>query len=170
MELKEVIENRRSVRHYNTKKVSHEDLEKILNAGRLAPSAKNRQPWNFIVTQNQTSKEDIANELQIKLGDIGLTTCNVIRDCSALVLVYADIEDELMDIQSVGACVENMVLEAYNLGIGSLWIGYILQIEKYLQEKYQINKKLICAVALGYTDKFPSARPRKELSEMTFWD
>lgn len=170
MELDSVIENRRSVRDYNSKRVDKKSIEKILNAGRLAPSAKNRQAWHFIVVLNEKTKDIIAQELQLKTGEIGLKTCNVIRDCSALILVFGDIEDEVMDIQSIGACVENMVLKAYDLGIGSLWIGFILQIEEFLKEKYQTNDKLICGVALGYTDVFPTARPRKELKEMVVWD
>ena len=72
-------------------------------------------------------------------------------------------------MQAVGAAVENMVLRARDLDVASLWIGYILRIEKELQKEFSTDKRLICAVALGYTDHFPSKRPRKTLEEVSEW-
>ena len=169
MELSRVMEERRSVRHYNGKKIDRKTIEDILNYGIMAPSAHNKQPWHFIVVEDQTKKESIANVLEHSSDDPVMVTCNVIKECSALVLVFADIIDEVMDIQSVGACIENIVLRAKDLDVASLWIGYILRIEKELQEQFSCDKKLIAAVALGYTDHFPSKRPRKTLDEVSEW-
>lgn len=169
MELTKVMEERRSVRHYNDKKLDRKTIVDILNYGIMAPSAHNRQPWHFIVVEDQAKKENIANVLEHSSDDPVMVTCNVIRECSALVLVFADITDEVMDVQSVGACIENMVLRAKDLDVASLWIGYILRIEKELQKGFSCDKKLIAAVALGYTDHFPSKRPRKTLEEVSEW-
>ena len=84
-------------------------------------------------------------------------------------MVFADIEDDVMDIQSVGACIENMILRATDLGIGSLWVGYIVKLEKELQKLFNKDKKLIAGVALGYTDTNPKERPRKTLEEVLEW-
>lgn len=169
MELSKVMEERRSVRHYNDKKLDRKTLEDILTYGIMAPSAHNRQPWHFIVVEDQVKKENIASVLECSSDDPVILTCNVIRECSALVLVFADITDEVMDVQSVGACIENIVLRARDLDVASLWIGYILRIEKELQREFSCNKKLIAAVALGYTDHYPSKRPRKTLEEVSEW-
>ena len=169
MELTKVMEERRSVRHYNDKKLNRKKNVDILNYGIMAPSAHNRQPWHFIVVEDQAKKDNIANALEHSSDDPVIVTCNVIRECSALVLVFADITDEVMDVQSVGACIENMVLRAKDLDVASLWIGYILRIEKELQKEFSCDKKLIAAVALGYTDHFPSKRPRKTLEEVSEW-
>lgn len=169
MELSKVIEERRSVRHYNDKKLDRKIIEDILNNAILAPSAHNRQPWHFVIVQDQILKKEIGDCLQNKMGDIGKVTCDVIRESQALVLVFADIEDMVMDLVSVGACIENMILRAKDLDVASLWIGYILNIENELQEKFGLFKKLISAVALGYTDHFPSKRPRKTLEEVSEW-
>ena len=169
MELSKVMEERRSVRHFNDKQVDRKTIEDILNYAILAPSAHNRQPWHFVVVQDQMKKWDIALLLNDYSDKSVSTTCDVIRDCSALVLVFADIEDEVMDIQSVGACIENMILRARDLDVASLWIGYILEIEKELQKEFSLEKKLIAAVGLGYTDHFPSKRPRKMIEEVTEW-
>lgn len=169
MELTKVMEERRSVRHYNDKKLDRKTIVDILNYGIMAPSAHNRQPWHFIVVEDQAKKENIANALEHSSDDPVIVTCNVIKECSALVLVFADITEEVMDVQSVGACIENMVLRAKDLDVASLWIGYILRIEKELQKEFSCDKKLIAAVALGYTDHFPSKRPRKTLEEVSEW-
>jgi nitroreductase len=169
MEFSEVINNRRSIRHYNDKEVSTKDITTILQSGILSPSAHNRQPWHFIVVRDKLKKEEIANILKEKTDVSTTLTCEVIENCSAIILVFADITDELMDTQSIGACIENMILQATDLKIGSLWIGYIVKIEKELQEMFNCNKKLMATIALGYSDIFPKPRPRKTLDEVTVW-
>ncbi len=169
MELSTVIKNRRSIRHFNEKMVNKEVIEDILNYAILAPSARNKQPWYFYVVEDINLKNEIANRLQTKMGDISATTANVIRDCACLILVFADVDDEIMDIISMGACIQNMILRATDLGVASLWIGYIINIEKELKDKLRVDKKLVSAVALGYTDVCPNSRPRKSLDKICTW-
>ena len=168
MELNKAIKLRRSVRHYNKKFLNKNTIKKIISSGLLAPSAKNREPWSFIVIKNKDLKEKISNLLNEKTeSDVNLT-CNVIKECQALILVYGNIENNF-DTLSIGACIENMLLTARDLNVASLWIGYILKIEKELSDMFKSDKCLISAVALGYTDKFPRKRPRKTLNECTIW-
>lgn len=170
MELSAVIENRRSIRHYINKEISKETIKDILNYGILAPSAHNRQPWHFIVIhENMDLKNAIADRLYQKIGEKGELTCEAIKNSSALILVFADIEHATFDIQSVGACIENLILRAYDLGVSSLWIGYILEIEEELQKEFNTDKKLIAAVTLGYSEHNPKPRPRKNLEEVSTW-
>ncbi len=170
MELIKAIENRRSIRHYNEKELSKDTITKILEAGRLSPSAHNRQPWHFIVIhEDKKKKEEISNILRASSEMEVSLTCDVIKECSALILVFGSIEDEIMDIQSIGASIENIILRAHDLKVGSLWIGYILRIEKELQQMFSTDNKLVAAIALGYTDTNPKARPRKSLEEITEW-
>ena len=91
MELSQVMEERRSVRHYNDKKLDQKIVEDILNYAILSPSAHNRQPWHFIVIENQGLKKEIGDLLQSKMGDIAQVTSNVIRESQVLILVFADI-------------------------------------------------------------------------------
>lgn len=170
MELGKVIEDRRSIRNYLEKELDNKTIEDILNYGILAPSAKNRQPWHFIVIkENKELKNNIADQLYKKTGETGTLTCEAIKDCSALVLVFAEITDTVLDVQSVGACIENMLLRAHDQNVASLWIGYILEIEEELKKEFSTDKTLIAAVALGYSDKIPKARPRKTLADVTSW-
>lgn len=170
MELKKTIENRRSIRHYINKEIPKNIIEDILNYGILAPSAKNRQPWYFIIIkEDKKLKNKIADTLEDKKGAEGSLTCEVIRTCSTLIMVYADITDVVLDIQSVGACIENMLLRAHDKNIASLWIGYILEIEEELKKILKTDKKLIASIALGYSEAKPKPRPRKDLKEVSTW-
>ena len=118
---------------------------------------------------NQDIKDSISKTLLEASDKTVERTCNVIKDCSTFILVFASIENEVMDIQSVGACIENMILRATDLGIGSLWIGYIRSIEKELQKMFNCDKTLIAGISLGYTESNPQERPRKSLEEVSIW-
>ncbi len=164
-----MINNRRSIRHYINKKIDKRDLKKIINSGILAPSAKNRQPWHFIIIkENKELKNTIANMLENKLPESALTS-EVIRTCDSIIMIYADIENTILDVQSIGACIENMILKATDLNISTLWIGYTLEIEEELKELLNIEKTLIATLALGYSDHNPKPRPRKTIEEVTEW-
>lgn len=169
MELSEVIKARRSIRHYIKKEIPENLQKDILEHAILSPSAHNRQPWHFIVINDQAKKEEIANKLKEKTGEETSLTCEVMMECSTLVLVFGEIENEVMDLVSVGASIENMILRAKDLGIDSLWIGYIRAIEKELQEEFKQNNLLVSAIALGYSEKDPKPRPRKPMEEVTEW-
>lgn len=169
MELETVIKNRRSIRHYNEKEIEKRDIEKILKCGILAPSAKNRQPWHFIVIkEDKDLKNEIGSLLEGCLPEASLTS-EVIKTSDTIIMIYADIENTILDVQSVGACIENMILKATDLDISSLWIGYTLKIEEELKELLNTDKTLIATLALGYSDAKPKPRPRKALDSVSEW-
>lgn len=169
MELEKVINNRRSIRHYIEKVIDKRDIESILESGILAPSAKNRQPWHFIIIKNDLNlKNEIASLLEEKIPQAELTS-EVIKTCDTIIMVYADIENTILDVQSVGACIENMILKATDLNISTLWIGYTLQIEEELKELLNTDKTLIATLALGYSEEKPKPRPRKSLDSISIW-
>lgn len=185
MNVKEGIENRRSIRDFKMQDIPNELVEDILNCGRLAPSAKNRQPWYFVIVKKEV-KDRIANIMidytvnnddtleRKKSGhEISVNpTANVIKQAPILVLIFKEKNDNwfISDNLSIGACVENMCLRATELGIGSLWIrdtAYVAtDIAKMLNHE---NMELNCALALGYANKIPKMRPRKELKDILEW-
>ena len=182
METRKSIEERRSVRNYTKEKISWKNIEDILDCGRLAPSAKNRQPWYFVIVENNT-KDKIAdmmieytinNDDTIERKKLGCAssvnpTANIIKQAPVLVLIFKEKNNNWVvgDSLSIGACVENMCLRATDLGIGSLWIRdtvYVAdEIANMLGHK---DMELNCALALGYTSSFPKQRPRKELKDI----
>lgn len=181
----ESIENRRSIRSFKSKDISKEIVEDILNCGRLAPSAENRQPWYFIVTKGKTkdkivdmmieyaiNNDDTFEKINLGYVNTAKSTANVIKQASILVLIFKEKNDNWLvgDNLSIGACVENMCLRATELGIGTLWIRdtiYVAEdVAKMLNHE---NMELNCALAMGYANQFPKQRPRKKLKDIVEW-
>ena len=104
MELNEVIDKRRSIRKYTNEEISKEVIESIIDSARLAPSAKNRQPWNFVVVQN-TIKNKIAdimikkeNELlqtTDRKGSSVINTAKIIKEATGVVLIILSIGEKI---------------------------------------------------------------------------
>lgn len=174
MEFIDVLENRRSIRRFDKREVLKEDIEKIIHAGTLAPSAHFREPWEVVALKNK--KNYIVEKLR-EYGNLHLEeksvlrTADIILECDTLLLVYCNnFEQEKYNILSIGAMIENMLLEATNLGISSLWIADICPIGDDVSEYLQIDsnrKKLVSAVALGYSSSVPKNLRRKTVSEIT---
>lgn len=182
MELEEVIQKRRSIRKYLPKKVEKETLEAILKQGILAPSAKNGQPWRFVVIQeNEMLKNEIADLVQKsgeariiqgKKGESIINTANIIKQAPVLILVFNSFGEHFLEpnIQSIGACIENICLSATNLGLGSLWIANTNYAKTEIQALFPEQEgSLVAAISLGYADENPSARPRRTIEEITIW-
>lgn len=188
MELTHAIKSRRSIRKYKDESIPKEFIEKIIEAGTLAPSGKNKQPWKFYVIQGEKRRE-MVDEMQKgmkRLEDMGIKTGSarhsreVMADAPVTIFIFnptskhpllkrdtLEVYSDVVDIQSIGAAIQNMLLTAVDLGLGSLWIcdvffGYE-EICDWLGEKGQ----MIAAVSLGYPDQSPAPRPRKSVSEVT---
>ncbi len=193
----EAIYGRRSIRRYKDKPVSKEIIEQIIDAGRQAPSAKNRQPWKCIVFENEAKAEllscmerglerEYKGEAVLPKSRFGLTdarhTLRIMRQAPVVIVVlntngespFLPIDEdkrvsEICDSLSIGAFIQNMLLEAQELGMGTLWIANTCFAYPELVEYLQTEEQLIGAVALGYPDEKPAARPRKELEEIVEW-
>lgn len=185
MDTLRAIRERRSVRGYTTKGVSREIIEEVLEAGRLAPSAKNRQPWRFLVTRGAV-KDGVASLMEeyieehddeARMRKIGhassvKSTAAVIRQAPVLILVFRDNDENWVkgDYLSIGACVENMCLRATDLGLGSLWIRDVIRVADKVTEAFGCsNEELVCGLVLGYASRSLKPTRKKELSEMVEW-
>lgn len=76
---------------------------------------------------------------------------------------------ELVNVQSIGAAIQNMLLAAHAQDVGSLWIGDTFFAYPELCEWMGQSHEMVAAVAFGYPDEHPSARPRKSVDEVTTW-
>lgn len=190
MDTFDVIETRKSIRKFNSDPIPQEILEKILTAATLAPSGKNKQPWKFYIIRGEKRAEMVA-EMQKgmdRLSGQGINTgsarysIRVLAEAPVTIFVFnptgkhpllkrdtLETYSDVVDIQSIGAAIQNMLLAATDLGLGSLWIcdvffGYE-ELCEWLGEKGQ----MIAAVSLGYSDQKPRPRPRKPLDEVTVY-
>ena len=156
------IQSRRSIRNYKNETINKEEILDILTAGIKAPSAKNNQPWRFVIVNNET-KNKIGNKMVELYGPN--KTVEVIKTVPYLILIYNK-DNEYFNHLSIGACMENMILEAESKGLGTLWIGYIKKIEDYVKELVNVDYELVSALAIGIKNENPIVRPRLNLEEV----
>jgi len=183
----DAIATRRSIRKFKAAPVPDELLQKVLKAATLAPSGKNRQPWRLVVVRGErrremmrVMREGLANS-KAQGRELGSAenSARVMEQAPLTVFVFNPdgrrpwLEHSLdqmfwdvVDIQSVGAAIQNMLLAAQDLGLGSLWICDVFSAYEELCNWLGESGELIAAVALGYADESPSARPRKPLGEV----
>jgi nitroreductase len=159
------IKNRFSVRSYLPKEINDSDLNDILEAGRLAPSACNIQPWKFVVVKDQALKDklSIACKNQMFLSQASV----LIVGCLELAAAYKMSERYDSGALDMGIAMTNMTLQAVNLGLGSCWIGafYEDQIKEILNIPTDI--RVVALLTIGYpANKNIPAKSRKEISEI----
>lgn len=188
------IYERRSIRKYQDKQVERELIEEIIDAGRMAPSAKNRQPWRYIVLGGK-SKTDFLEQMQkgilreesenatLPNSANGIAdaknTWKIMVSVPVLIVILNDngknpfdaIDSdsrfvEIFDTLSIGASIENMLLKADELGLGTLWIANTCYAYKELMEYLGTTSQLVGAIALGYADEAPPQRPRKAMEDI----
>lgn len=111
----DAIKNRRSIRFFNDEPVTDSDVETILKAGFCAPSAHNKAPWHAVVVRDQESK--------LKLSTIHRWS-KVVRNSPVVVAVCVDKTGlDLFWVEDGSAFIENMMIQATSMGLGTCWIG-----------------------------------------------
>lgn len=130
-----VIDTRRSVREYNDKEVSEKEIKKILDAAMQAPSARNGQPWEFLVVKDKEKKERIASLVP---------SMRMASSASFLIIFLINKERLIAPLyaeQDLASSVTTAMLEARSLGIGSVWCGVTPVPEKMknVSEVFEIN-------------------------------
>ena len=138
---------RKSIRNFTDKAIEKEVIEKLLKAAMQAPSAHNQQPWEFIVVDDRTLLDELS------LASSGAWMLKNVNVAIVPIIVPTEASPRFA-VQDMAACTQNILLEATNLGLGSVWIGvYPLEervnhIEKVLNIKD--SKHPFSMIALGY--------------------
>ncbi|MFH1055003.1 MAG: nitroreductase family protein [Candidatus Altiarchaeota archaeon] len=174
MELSDCIRGRRSVRQYMEKPVEAEKVQAILDAAAMAPTARNTQQWRFTVVEKREEIKRLSEETKMNLGLLGrgLDLAELISSkddtifysAPLLILVSAKRGDKWAHIDC-GIAAENMMLAAYDMGLGSCYIGFAnslnndrkILMELAVPEDYEIIAPLI----FGYPKKQPAQKERK---------
>ncbi len=186
MEILEVIKTRRSIRRYQTTPVDEKTIEFVLEAARWAPSWANTQCWRFIVVRDNNIKAELANSLmKVEGGDTLVDNPSIRAISSAPVVIVACAElkksgyelgepatdkGDYWYMYDVALAMQNLVLAAHSVGLATVHVG--LFDAKKAADILGVPEGF-CVVSmtpLGYPDQVRDPRPRKELSEIVFYD
>ena len=190
MNVMEAIAERKSIRKFEDRPISQEAIEKILLAGTLAPSGKNKQPWKFYVVQGEKHAEMIQTMQKgmDRLKEMGIPTNSAkytirwMTQAPVTIFVFnptgkspfeqRDLNNpftDIVDIQSIGAAIQNMLLAATELGLGSLWICDVFAAYDELCKWLGAEGQMIAAISIGFPAQSPEPRPRKSVGEVTVY-
>lgn len=153
METAEAIRNRRSVREFTGDPVSADELDRLLEAARWAPSGLNNQPWRFMHITDRS--------LIVELSELTRYR-GVVAGATALIAVFLDateMYDRTKDLMSAGAAIQNILLAAHDIGLGACWLGEILARRADVESLMDVSSDLefVALIALGRA--VPRERP-----------
>jgi nitroreductase len=177
MELIDAIKGRRSIRRFKADPVPMGTVREVLDAANYAPSAKRGEQWRFTVLTG------VAKEAFLRFFDAALDTfiekhgagaagsaknsCRIMGEAPVLVIVWnSGSHGWLTEEHSVAAAVQNMLLRAYDLGLGSLWIGDVYYAYDAIRGYFGKDWKLSGAVSLGYPDGEGGGFKRKTVDQV----
>jgi len=186
------IKGRRSVRQYTREPLSKEEIEDIITAGRYAPSASNIQPWRFIVITNRELIAELSREIRKAMTRV-LTFSSVLKVFSrelrdpasirglkhfaedeedvifhdAPVLIFVVSRKGPFNNESCACAVENMMLAAYSMGLGSCWIGFVRFLRRGSTGLKKINvpdkHRVVAAVVFGHPEQVKLVAPMRKI-------
>lgn len=195
MELKAVIESRRSIRKFKTDPVPEAYIHELLEAARLAPSGGNIQPWRFVVIKSPEARAQLS-DLTLEFvarAPVVIACCTDMSALKAQAARYKELRDsgafegvtmslsralpktsrEMGEEQTRGylhqntaIAVEHMVLRAVDLGLGCCWVMMFDRAELAARLELPENIRPFCLVPIGYPDQKPQPRPRRDLAEL----
>jgi nitroreductase len=175
----ESIQHRRSIRKFTSNPIEPEKIQSMLEAGRLAPSGNNKQPWNFIVIQSEQQRQAV---MEVCHRQTWMMTAKAfivaVADMAARVEtepgLYLDETSPHWElkraIRDTAIAIENMLLEADAQGLGTCWVGFFVQSEIRPVLGIPDDKFVVAVIPIGYPAEQPPARPRKPLSEIVRYE
>lgn len=171
MELLDVITHRQSDRSYKAIPVEPEKIQLCIEAGRLAPSACNAQPWKFIVVDNPELKTEVAScgasaGMNKFLNQAPVIIVVVLEKANTASLIGGMIKRKNYTIMDIGIAVENICLQATALGLGSCILGWFN--EKKIKRLLTIprSRRVPLIICLGYAEGEKRTKIRKNKEEI----
>lgn len=173
MSIDEAIKGRRSVRTYRNDEVNEDLIRDCIEAATYAPSAKNGQQWRFTVLTGD-SKDKFTDMYRKELGnlthDVGSSfgSCTMMEEAPVVIIVWnTNAFGWITEVHSVSAAIQNLLLKAHSLGLGTCWIGDIFYTYDAIMDYFKKPWKLLAAITLGCPDGSPGTRPRLSVDEVT---
>lgn len=154
---------RRSIRSYTDREITREEITAILEAGRWAPSGKNNQPFRFLVVRSDDARIPALSECTVY--------SHIVKNAPVMIGVFLDknsLYHELKDHQSAGSCIQNIMLAAHSLGLGSVWLGQMMNNAEQVLNVLELDSEryeFITFVTIGEPAK-EGESSRKPLEEI----
>jgi len=190
MDILEVIRSRTTIRKYKTTKIPKQNIDKILEAGIWSSSIHGFQPWEYLIVTNRNIAKRISAIIfrkSLKIGNridrILRLTADTIANSPVLIVVYnqrifRQVSKRLFkinksfiriaeatELQAISASIQNMILTAQSLGIGSCWNSTPLFCEKEINKLFKKHGRLVAILSLGYPDEKSKRTIRKSIKE-----
>jgi len=159
MSLIDLVLSRRSIRKYERKNIPEEVLQQILEAGRQAPSAANRQPIRFVVVTDQNLVKSLCDTLVTRF----------VKSAPVIIAGCADVKSFLTGkwaVVDATIAMQNMVIAAWALGIGSCWIGACNEEKVMKLLKIPDRWKFVALLTLGFPGEQPKSRNKKQFADI----
>ena len=166
MELKEIITKRRSVRAYEDKPVPEESLRNILEAARLAPSARNNQSWKFVVVREDKRRQELTQAADREfVAEAPVVIAAVATDPERI--MACEVPSYAVDLS---IAVTHMILAAVDEGLGTCWLGAFSQ--QRVKEILKIPGKyrVVALLTLGFPRGEIEVKTRKSLEEIVCYE
>lgn len=162
MQTQETISKRHSVRSFNGKPVSRDLIEKLVDLARLAPTAMNAQPWEFIAVMDKNTLKELG-----ALAEHG----KFIAESSCCIAVIC--KGTKYYLEDGCAATEHILLGVTDLGLSSCWVAgdkkyYCDDVLKLL--KVPVEYKLVSLLPIGYSDAVIAAPAKRPLKELLHWE
>jgi nitroreductase len=155
----DLILSRRSIRSYESKDIPEEVLQQILEAGRQAPSAANRQPIRFVVVSDHSVVKNLCDTLVTRF----------VKSAPVVIVGCADVKSFLTGrwaVVDATIAMQNMVIAAWALGIGSCWIGAWNEEKVKKLLKIPDRWKFVALLTLGFPAEKPKPRKKKQFENL----
>ncbi len=168
MNILETIKGRFSVRSYLPETVSEKDLATILEAARLSQSAKNLQDWRFLVVREKSKRQELSVAAK---GQRFVAEAPVTIVCCGIGTDYVMTCGQHSYSLDVAIAMENMVLTAHELGLGTCWLGafYEDQVKKVLSIPEE-DVRVVGMLTVGRPAVQAPEKRRKAIDEIVIYD
>ncbi|MDD4294697.1 MAG: nitroreductase family protein [Candidatus Omnitrophica bacterium] len=188
MDILKVIKERKTIRKYKDKPIPKEIIEKIIEAGRWGPSVIGLQPWEFVFIETEEVLDKIIQKLKERLNDLEtggrfvLHSSILALSTAQTVLFVYNTNDfvraskkfgenyskftRLSEIEAISAGIQNMILVAEELGIGSAWLDAPVMFSEDIKNILKIDRELVSILTFGYPDESGSRTKRKKIEDV----
>ena len=167
LDILDAIRNRRSIRAYHSKPVPEEKLQRVLEAARLAPTARNMQEWRLVVVRERDTREKLMkaanNQSFVLQAPVVIAACGVIAD-------YTMRCGQLSYAVDTAIAVDHMTLQAAAEGLGTCWVCAFSEADVKVILGIPSEVRVVALMTLGYPAERPEPRSRKDLSELVAFE